>query len=564
MQKINLVACCIPRYAMLAFLLFSADQTMAQCDTLLRVEGDGILIFSGTVGDTDQVYAARLLLVSNAGCVVESKATSLVDPQTNRFILAGKIEVPATIAIEKGSNAEVIVSVPRPSAPGRYTGTLNLHHQGSKCQWTIPLRLDFRDATEIFDIPQDDEQLSIQTSPPSWFDWLLPSRIQQRGLSFRVENKSHYPAQIERVAVSLKGVSTQRALSETDFDMANMGPALAPKEMRTLQLSLKKSLDLPADEYKGLIQLYLKEQPEPLKANASIFRRSAVGWALLLVLLGIFVGRMLKDLDKASGQMALIDRLFRARRKIASLADATDKGQLGDECDALEEAINSIEGEDAKTLVEQKLATLESKIAQIRYIDQVRERLLAEGAAIPLPILKQMRLLRDAILEGEDAAISEAKGKLDQLLAEQTEIGLESAQKGGSKRMAFPPTEAVVLHKKSAAKHHKPKTFWQKAESYLLKVLAFLSGIRVTARLRYALFRPLAALLALGFFTLLGFQEIYVNGSTSFGSEGAFDYLKLFFWGTISDVASRSLVGGERLKKFMGEPESEPKPEPEG
>lgn len=53
--------------------------------------------------------------------------------------------------------------------------------------------------------------------------------------------------------------------------------------------------------------LYLKEQPEPLKANASIFRWSAVGWTLLLVLLGIFVGRMLKDLDKASGQMALID-----------------------------------------------------------------------------------------------------------------------------------------------------------------------------------------------------------------------------------------------------------------
>lgn len=537
---------------------------MAQCDTLLHVEGGGTLVFSGTVGDTDQVYNARLLLGSKAGCVVQSKTTSLVDAQTSRFILAGKIEVPATIGIEKEGSAEVIVSVPRPSAPGRYLGALHLRQQGGNCQWTIPLRLDFRDATEIFDIPQDDEQLSIQTSPPSWLDGWLPSRIQQRGLSFRVENKSLYPAQIERIAVSLKGVSTQRALSETDFDMANMGPALAPKELRTLQLSLKKGIDLPPDEYKGLIQLYLKEQPEPLKANASIFRRSAVGWALLLVLLGIFVGRMLKDLDKASGQMTLIDRLFRGRRKIASIADPTAKWQLEDECDTLEEAINSLEGEEAKTLVEQNLTTLESKISQIRHIDQIREDLLANGATIPPPILKQMHLLRDAILKGEAAAISEAKGKLDQLLAEQTETGLESAQERGSKRMAFPPTEAAALQKKGAAKHHKTKTFWQKAETYLEHVLAFLSGIRVTARVRYALFRPLAALMALGFFTLLGFQEIYVNGSTSFGSEGAFDYLKLLFWGTISDVASRSLVGGERLKKFMGEPETAPKPEAEG
>ena len=536
---------------------------MAQCDnTLLRIEGNGPLVFKGSVSDTDQIYAARLLLSSKTGAAFLLKPTSLVDAQTNRFILAGKIELPATIRIEKGNSAEVIVSVPRPPAPGRYKGELHLRQEGDTCQWTIPLLVDFHGASEGFDIPQDDEQLTIQTCPVSWFARLLPSRIQQQGLSFRVENKSLYPAQIERIAISLKGVSSQRVLSEADFEPSNIGQELAPSEMRTLQLSLKKGIDLPPDEYKGQLQLYLKAQPEPLKATVSIFRRSSVGWALFLILLGIFVGRMLKDLDKASAQMALIDQLFRGRRKITTLADATAKWHLEDECEALEAEINTAAGEEAQKAVAQKLATLENKIAQIRQLDQIRERLSSAGNTVPPPIVAQMDRLRDAILRDDEAAITAAEAALNQLLAEKPASrgsrGLESTLE-----QAEMP-ENFTVKKKVVAVLPKAKTFWKLAEKHFSKVLALISGIRVTARLRYALFRPLAALLALAFFTLFGFQEIYVNGSGNFGAEGAYDYLKLFFWGTISDVASRSLVGNSGLQKFMGKTEPDPKPEPEG
>ena len=50
---------------------------------------------------------------------------------------------------------------------------------------------------------------------------------------------------------------------------------------------------------------------------------------------------------------------------------------------------------------------------------------------------------------------------------------------------------------------------------------------------------------------LLGFNEIYINGGETFGAEGIMDYLKLFLWGVVSDVFSRSLTSDDLVGGFM-------------
>jgi hypothetical protein len=45
----------------------------------------------------------------------------------------------------------------------------------------------------------------------------------------------------------------------------------------------------------------------------------------------------------------------------------------------------------------------------------------------------------------------------------------------------------------------------------------------------------------------IGFQTLYVNQGTAFGSNGIFDYVGLVLWGLTADVASRgwgNLAGG--------------------
>jgi hypothetical protein len=83
----------------------------------------------------------------------------------------------------------------------------------------------------------------------------------------------------------------------------------------------------------------------------------------------------------------------------------------------------------------------------------------------------------------------------------------------------------------------RPQAHWGR----LAKVLALLSGLHVTADVRYWLVRPVLSLALIALLLLLGMQTLYVHDGSTFGAAGLYDYLGLLLWGMSADVAQRTL-----------------------
>ena len=530
-----------------ALIALFSNQLSAQCDSVLQIGGKKQLVLKSTGGESPQA-TGYVELSSIKGGDLLVKLINVKDAQIEQSHTVNYTEV---LNLKPNDTRDLAVTIPLPEAAGLYVGTLLIVDTNGKCTWSVPVRLDTRAAGEDYEIPQDDQNVVVNTVPPSWFASLLPSKISQKGISFRISNKSAYPGAITRISLSLRGTNSQKALTEEDFELNTEDLNLAPKELRVFQFSPKPSTKIGADEYKGQLQVYLEDRVEPLTEAVTFNRRSSVGWALVLIMLGIFVGRLLKDLNRAAPQLDLMDRLVKNKLKLADVLDAPAKQALQREYAEIEKDLDDVIGEDGKESLMARIVALETKIKRL-FAWQERRSTLLKTFSNNLPSWAEegLQTLRQAIFSNDNDAYEQAKANLEQQsLQTQGLIGSRNLE-------SLEPAAPILTNPVPAPQAEAPKspTIWQKIETFLLKALALLSGNTITARTRYFLFRPFASLIALIFFTLFGLQEIYINGSPTFGVEGVYDYLKLFFWGTISDVVSRSLVGNPQLGQLAGNP----------
>lgn len=534
------------RIILFALLALFCRQLSAQCDSVLQIGGKKQLVLKSTGGESPQA-TGYVELSSIKGGDLLVKLINVKDAQIEQSHTVNFTEV---VNLKPNDTKDLAITVPLPETAGLYVGTLLIVDTNGKCTWNIPVRLDTRASGEDFEVPQDDQNLVVNTVPPSWFAGLLPSKISQKGISFRINNKSAYPGAITRLSLSLRGTNSQKALTEEDFELNTGDLNLAPKEQRIFQFAPKNGAKISADEYKGQLQIYLEDRVEPLTEAVTFNRRSSVGWALVLIVLGIFVGRLLKDLNRAAPQLDLMDRLVKSKLKLADLSDRATKQTLERECGEIEKDLDDVTGDEGREALLGRIGIFETKVKRLLDWQERRGQLLQTfNNALPDWADEGLRTLRQAIFANNDEAYAQAKASLEQ--QDNQTKGLISNR--GLESLGEPPAP-ISTTPSSQPEAPKPPTFWQKAEAFLLKVLAFLSGNTITARTRYFLFRPFASLIALIFFTLFGLQEIYINGSPTFGVEGVYDYLKLFFWGTISDVVSRTLVGNPQLGQLAGRP----------
>ena len=108
--------------------------------------------------------------------------------------------------------------------------------------------------------------------------------------------------------------------------------------------------------------------------------------------------------------------------------------------------------------------------------------------------------------------------------------------------------QSVEAEKGEKGKGEQPA--WR--ESFFFRAMQWISGVSMSARFLYGFIRPLVTLATFIVLLLLGFDEIYVNGGETFGAAGIMDYLKLFLWGVVSDVFSRSLTSDDLVGGFIG------------
>ncbi|MCB0586550.1 MAG: hypothetical protein KDD06_14665 [Phaeodactylibacter sp.] len=510
-------------------------------------------------------FTSYLLISSARNMQLTAKAKPLRDADKGTFLRSDLLSLsPNSISIEAGRDAELTFTVKDGAEPGTYTGELELLDEKSKNSWAVPVEVSLRHDASAKIFPED-EAPQVNTVSRSFLNFLLPESIRQEGINIRIDNEGDEELAISNVSLALKGQGTNAAFTEAflKLDTSRLNLEIGPKGLETLSLNFDKNAlkTLPTDIYKGEFRVYFKDASEPLSTTVTVNKRMGAVGAILLLILGIVVGRWIKGLDKAKNQIELMDRFVPLRVKVDNLTDKLAQKQLWDELAQLEKEIDKVQSDESRAAVEEHFPPVEKKIARIQELEALFERLSEQfkeekaSSETKSQASQQLRVARDAILDGKEEEAQQALQKLDELMS--------AISKDKSKGIL----DEVILPAAYSVKRQMDKLFEtmkdgegekEKAEqpggweSFFFRAMQLISGVKMSARFRYGFVRPLVTLATFIVLLLLGFNEIYINGGETFGAAGIMDYLKLFLWGVVSDVFSRSLTSDDLVGGFIG------------
>ncbi|MEZ4771924.1 MAG: hypothetical protein R3D00_02000 [Bacteroidia bacterium] len=546
------------------FFLISTINVFAQCENLLRFSSPNPEIrITGIMDTSPKNFPSGFVLTSPEGVQVTLTAQSLVNPQTQDFIPPEYLVFSKnTFGIAKGKKEEILIALSQLAKSGVYKGAIIIDAQDSDCQWTIPVTVDIKDPNQVA-IVEEDATLNLKMASPSWLNGILPPKINNRTISFRIENTGQSSMEMERFSLTLKGKETGESLSEDDFEWTNEDKIIPAGGIGVAQFEVKKDKKLRPDEYTGRVRLHYKDYPDTSTVSMTVYSRIGVFGAVIALILGIIVGRLMKSVDQAGPQLELMDKYIPLRTKADRFSDEISRKHVLGELDGIEAEINKVKDEDGKNAVLELLAPTEKKVTQIQQLERLHERIGEQiknkkiSSSLSGDLSSSLQLVRDNILDGKDEEVQTGLARIQGLVASDTESSKSRSVGGvdipGADEMIKVEIDKIgVKVDTTGTTTTSDKTFWQKLESVWLRFISFFTGVNASARVRYAYFRPLVTLATFIVVLLLGFQQIYIDGGDTFGSEGLYDYLKLFLWGVISDVFSRTLSGGdEKISTFM-------------
>lgn len=574
---------------------------------------------------SDSNYTASLDLISAKGGTFTLQAGSLVDPVTNGRISSTKITLSPSITLEKGKLQELEIKFPVPPSPGNYQGNLRIYHteirqpkapeasQSSEsdtsssdstaqttpppppakpdtivCSWTINVQLNAYESGGV-QILGGEQEVTVNTVSESWLNFILSS-AQSEDIDLNVKNTGLSPITVKDFSINLKGKQSNQYLKKNSLILVDSNAVIQPGTELPVSFMFNEDVDIAEDAYQGKISLTFPERGnETVSASYLVNRKMGVLGALLTLILGVLVGRMMKDVEKpeAQEQIKLLEQLVPLRAQVADMEDKVAKGKMLAELKAVEKKINNVKDEAVKQEVTAQIPVLDNKIRQLvewqalwHRVDEKLGSAFKRESAEGSELYDQVNDVRDAILSGkaEDvkSGLARVGGLMEKIRTETTTARSaddmfgpeEGEEEATGPTISGPKKDGGILESISEinltidqkAEKDDPTavakvTFWSKAEDILFKVMNFLTGFQANARVRYALFRPIAMIVAFTVILLLGFQQIYVgdggSANATFGSDGIYDYLKLFLWGLVSDVFSRSVFSAKSTE-FSG------------
>lgn len=561
--------------SLLLLMFFTIPLSFSQCIPVEISPSSEQVVITGLwadEGESDpESFVGYIRLKSNKDTTYSLSVTSLTDEETTASISAANVSLSSsTVTLEAGKTKEIKIEVTGVREAGHYVGTLQIVQKGeaTACFRELPLIVDVKVPGQI-SILDTDQALVIKTVEKSWMMGLLPRNIRQKGIFVRVENKGPASVSFDGFSLSLKGTNTQHPISKVDVIWENPDEVIPPGGIATMRFTFKDSARniLQPDEYSGSLRLHAKNFPSTLSVGITMFSRTGVLGALLALLLGIFVGRMLKSVNNNQEQIELMKKFVPLRDSIREVTEESTKATLLAEADLIEKQINKVKGADQAPQVEAMIEPLNWKVTQIKTLDKTYAELAEKfktkkvKAAQQAPVLEQLNKTTNAILSGDQAAVTEGYKGI-RSTAEIALAGQKSRGGLGEATTIDPALEEEMrgldsLLKQGEVKMNVPsgpveKTFLQKFEDWFFRIFSMIGGMGASARVRYGLFRPLVGLITFLVVLMIGFQEIYLNGGDTFGAQGLYDHLKLFVWGVVSDIFSRTLTDENTVASLKG------------
>ncbi|MBW4527733.1 MAG: hypothetical protein KME18_21530 [Phormidium tanganyikae FI6-MK23] len=365
---------------------------------------------------------------------------------------------------------------------------------------------------------------------------LLPASTQNQQRELYFDNSALTPVTILNTAVIVEGKLTNYQLPSSTIAIApNSLPA---NQISRLVLTLDRST-MPPDQYQGAAYLTLSNQSNRLTLPINLSVRSGPIAPLLILFLGILVGRLLKYMDtRGEAQMQALRNLNRLRIDIKT-AHPEDQRILAQMLDRVRIFIDREQLEDATT----GLTVIRNRLDTFN-----KSRQIEAGLDLPEPETEEaIALLQKArryLAQEEDAKCKETLEKVGQLVDSYAPRGagesdVAEAIRGAENNLKDNIQQpAIVLAEPSR---------FDRFQDFLLG----LSGVseRVRTEATFWIVRPILSLALLIGLSIAGLNTLYVENGTTFGARPLPDYLGLILWGLSADVASRSLSSFQGSKQ---------------
>ena len=532
-----------PHYIGLLLLLLLPLTAYAQSVTVIE-PSDKKLVIKGLIGD-DTTF------IGNIGVVLEGAPNPSPTPLKLTIypyaltMVSGTGEtlrpaaVPAELMLTPNAPSTFQVKVTGVKEPGEYSGKISLSLPGQQQKDAVVVDLtvmaSVRPALSM--ITENDRlQANLVNCTNCPLARLLLSRAAfQNEMQLGFEKPVGAPLAINNSAIAVKGEQNKFQLNDQHLKISldKLAQSQPGQKYLPVPVTIAKD-DLPADHYVGSIYLSVPGQTNELKVPVDFNVRIAPLWALLILLVGIILGRLFKFMQDKGNAIAdaleSINRLeFRLQNVNPEDADII-RPMLGE----ARELVN----EDKVTEAGAAVNAISSRLAALNELRQIQARLAGKQDPALAPILTKISQAREHLRFKQDESakvlIKEIK---DALVALAKTPGLIDSD-------ATDLDDAADRADSASAAIAGLGTVTRQTVDRLRDGLVVISGLSNQFRNEATLFivRPLLWIALLIGLLAMGMKILYVDNPT-FGANPFTDFLGLVFWGLSAETAGRTLSG---------------------
>lgn len=526
----------------LILLLVPAAAVMAQTPTLEISESDTRPTVIVDLNTSLTSFSKTITITYTGGAPGEAKTLKvqrfdLKEEGGKAVIDRSSISIPSASLI-KDQPQDVSVTVSNVTRVGTYKAPVKFWVE-SNPPAEIMLTVVVKPKVDVTVVTAQNVQLvRCSPFPCSLIRW-LPDRLLGRERGLTVNNQTPTNLRISLDSVLLRGDKTGQYITNVSLKLPDPNASdqpLGARKPTAVVLNLPETNHLVPDHYVGTINFGLNDSEVRPTVNYSIDVRDAPWFALLVLLIGVIVGRLVKSMNspEAITQLKLIRRLYRLQSKTLSLKDNHYRARLLAELDETKERINA--ADDTEAVLTHELDKIETRINLLSKLEQLQVRIESlQNGTLKQELQAKCMAAGQALREGRlDECLESIKAIAAQLEALPIDANAESF--GGLL------ISVRDLNEEGAKAVAADKAVAPPPPGFLPRALAWLSGANfMNAEVRYWLVRPVFFLLLLFLLVMVGLKTLYVDAGASFGSEGLYDYLGLFMWGISAEVAQNTL-----------------------
>ena len=459
---------------------------------------------------------------------------------SSRVIDRSNISIPA-VSLTKDQRQDVTITINNVAAAGKYEGKIKfwLPEETEDAAKEVNLTLEISPKIDVKTPAAQTAQL-VRCSPlPCRLARWLPTSLLGQERSLQLDNQTTNPVKVSGHGVFLLGQKTGHPVTEGDVILEHKDWTLPARQPSAITIKVSDRNRLLPDRYAGTIRFNLEGADAQSIVNYTLDVRDAPWWALLALLLGVILGRLVRSMNtpEALLQIKLLRRWHRIQNGVLSLPNEKDREALLAKLEDIRSRINAAnETEQALT------AELEKVESEVRFLNQLA-RLQRDVNGVLDPVLKadlQLKLnsARSALLRGD---FTECLNQINAVIMKLREIGDSATENELAKRfnLLASSAEDVRAEAENVRTTHQTESV---PVSVAKRSLSMLAGTElISANVRFWFLRPLFFLLLLIFLVLIGLKTLYIDAGSIFGSEGLYDYFGLVLWGMSAEVVQRTL-----------------------